>query len=291
MENKATKRTNRLGRGLSALIPDISTEIDKKDIITIDLKNIYPNQDQPRRVFDEEKIKILSESIKNCGVLQPIVLKPDDKGKYMIIAGERRYRASKLARKSDIPAVIKDIPMKDIMEIALIENLQREELNPIEEALAYRSLIKNYEVTQEEISEAVGKSRPHITNTLRLLNLPQKIMDMIDQGQITAGHGKALLRVNDENLQLELANKVIAEELSVRATEALAKKICEDNIKEVPKKSKEKDVFIVDVEEKLRNIFGTKVNISKGKKKGKIEIEYYNEDDLNNIVSMLLEDN
>ena len=291
MENKATKRTNRLGRGLSALIPDISTEIDKKDIITIDLKNIYPNQDQPRRVFDEEKIKILSESIKNYGVLQPIVLKPDDKGKYMIIAGERRYRASKLARKIDIPAVIKDIPMKDIMEIALIENLQREELNPIEEALAYRSLIKNYEVTQEEISEAVGKSRPHITNTLRLLNLPQKIMDMIDQGQITAGHGKALLRVNDENLQLELANKVIAEELSVRATEALAKKICEDNIKEVPKKSKEKDVFIVDVEEKLRNIFGTKVNISKGKKKGKIEIEYYNEDDLNNIVSMLLEDN
>ena len=265
--------------------------IDKKDIITIDLKSIYPNQDQPRRVFDEEKIKILSESIKNYGVLQPIVLKPDDKGKYMIIAGERRYRASKLARKSDIPAVIKDIPMKDIMEIALIENLQREELNPIEEALAYRSLIKNYEVTQEEISEAVGKSRPHITNTLRLLNLPQKIMDMIDQGQITAGHGKALLRVNDENLQLELANKVIAEELSVRATEALAKKICEDNIKEVPKKSKEKDVFIVDVEEKLRNIFGTKVNISKGKKKGKIEIEYYNEDDLNNIVSMLLEDN
>ena len=291
MENKATKRTNRLGRGLSALIPDISTEIDKKDIITIDLKNIYPNQDQPRRVFDEEKIKILSESIKNYGVLQPIVLKPDDKGKYMIIAGERRYRASKLARKSDIPAVIKDIPMKDIMEIALIENLQREELNPIEEALAYRSLIKNYEVTQEEISEAVGKSRPHITNTLRLLKQPQKIMDMIDQGQITAGHGKALLRVNDENLQLELANKVIAEELSVRATEALAKKICEDNIKEVPKKSKEKDVFIVDVEEKLRNIFGTKVNISKGKKKGKIEIEYYNEDDLNNIVSMLLEDN
>ena len=291
MENKATKRTNRLGRGLSALIPDISTEIDKKDIITIDLKSIYPNQDQPRRVFDEEKIKILSESIKNYGVLQPIVLKPDDKGKYMIIAGERRYRASKLARKSDIPAVIKDIPMKDIMEIALIENLQREELNPIEEALAYRSLIKNYEVTQEEISEAVGKSRPHITNTLRLLNLPQKIMDMIDQGQITAGHGKALLRVNDENLQLELANKVIAEELSVRATEALAKKICEDNIKEVPKKSKEKDVFIVDVEEKLRNIFGTKVNISKGKKIGKIEIEYYNEDDLNNIVSMLLEDN
>lgn len=291
MENKATKRTNRLGRGLSALIPDINGEIDKKDITTIELKNIYPNQDQPRRVFDEEKIKILSESIKNYGVLQPIVLKPDEKGKYMIIAGERRYRASKLARKVDIPAVIKDIPMKDIMEIALIENLQREELNPIEEALAYKSLIKNYSVTQEEISEAVGKSRPHITNTLRLLNLPKQITDMIDQGQITAGHGKAILRLSDENLQIELANKVIAEELSVRATETLAKKISEENIKEVPKKVKEKDVFIVDVEERLRNIFGTKVNISKGKKKGKIEIEYYNEDELNNIVSMLLEEN
>ena len=291
MENKATKRTNRLGRGLSALIPDINGEIDKKDITTIELKNIYPNQDQPRRVFDEEKIKILSESIKNYGVLQPIVLKPDEKGKYMIIAGERRYRASKLARKVDIPAVIKDIPMKDIMEIALIENLQREELNPIEEALAYKSLIKNYSVTQEEISEAVGKSRPHITNTLRLLNLPKQITDMIDQGQITAGHGKAILRLSDENLQIELANKVIAEELSVRVTETLAKKITEENIKEVPKKVKEKDVFIVDVEERLRNIFGTKVNISKGKKKGKIEIEYYNEDELNNIVSMLLEEN
>ena len=291
MENKATKRTNRLGRGLSALIPDINGEIDKKDITTIELKNIYPNQDQPRRVFDEEKIKILSESIKNYGVLQPIVLKPDEKGKYMIIAGERRYRASKLARKVDIPAVIKDIPMKDIMEIALIENLQREELNPIEEALAYKSLIKNYSVTQEEISEAVGKSRPHITNTLRLLNLPKQITDMIDQGQITAGHGKAILRLSDENLQIELANKVIAEELSVRATENLAKKISEENIKEIPKKVKEKDVFIVDVEERLRNIFGTKVNISKGKKKGKIEIEYYNEDELNNIVSMLLEEN
>ena len=219
------------------------------------------------------------------------MLKPDEKGKYMIIAGERRYRASKLARKVDIPAVIKDIPMKDIMEIALIENLQREELNPIEEALAYKSLIKNYSVTQEEISEAVGKSRPHITNTLRLLNLPKQITDMIDRGQITAGHGKAILRLSDENLQIELANKVIAEELSVRATETLAKKITEENIKEVPKKVKEKDVFIVDVEERLRNIFGTKVNISKGKKKGKIEIEYYNEDELNNIVSMLLEEN
>ena len=291
MEKRVSKRSNRLGKGLSALIPELKEDIDKKEIVELDISMVYPNEDQPRKVFDEEKINILSESIKAYGVLQPIVVKPDENGKYMIIAGERRYRASRAANKESIPAVIKDLPIRDIMEIALIENLQREDLNPIEEALAYKSLIDNHNVTQEEISEAVGKSRPHITNTLRLLNLPKQITDMIDQGQITAGHGKALLRVSDENLQLELANKVIDEELSVRATENLAKKICEENIKELPKKTKEKDVFIVDVEEKLRNIFGTKVNISKGKKKGKIEIEYYNEDDLNNIVAMLLEEN
>lgn len=290
MENKASKRTNRLGRGLSALIPDIKDDVDSKDIVNIDLEKVYPNDSQPRKVFDDEKISVLCESIKNYGVLQPIVVKPDEKGTYMIIAGERRYRASKMAKQKQIPAVIKDIPMKEIMEIALIENLQREDLNSIEEALAYRSLIDHYHVTQEEISEAVGKSRPHITNTIRLLNLDKEIIDMIERSELTAGHGKALLRVTDRDLQLELAKKVIEEELSVRETESLAKKICENKITEVPKKTKEKDIFIVDVEEKLRNIFGTKVNISKGKKKGKIEIEYYSDDDLNNIVSMLLEE-
>ena len=291
MEKRAPKRTNRLGRGLSALIPDIKEAIDEKEIVSIDLRKVYPNEEQPRRIFDEEKIQILSESIKNYGVLQPIVVKPDENGKYMIIAGERRYRASKLAQKENIPAVIKDIPMKEIMEIALIENLQREELNPIEEALAYRSLIKNYEVTQEEISEAVGKSRPHITNTLRLLNLCDEIIPMIEEGSLTAGHGKALLRVSDNEMQLQLAKRAVEEQLSVREIESIAKKICEEKIEELPKKEKQKDVFIIDAEERLRNIFGTKVNISKGKKKGKIEIEYYTEDDLNNIVSMLLEDN
>lgn len=290
MENKATKRTNRLGRGLSALIPDIKESIDNKDITQIEISKVYPNESQPRKIFDPEKISVLSESIKNYGVLQPIVVKPDENGKYMIIAGERRYRASKMAKLKEIPAVIKDIPMKDIMEIALIENLQREDLNSIEEAIAYKSLIEHYHVTQEEISEAVGKSRPHITNTIRLLNLEKEVIDMIERGDITAGHGKALLRVNDGPIQIELANKVFQEELSVRETENIAKKICEEKMTEVPKKEKQKDIFIVDVEEKLRNIFGTKVNISKGKKKGKIEIEYYNDEDLNNIISMLLEE-
>ena len=207
----------------------------------------------------------------------------------MIIAGERRYRASILAGKEEIPAVIKDIPIKDIMEIALIENLQREDLNAIEEALAYKSLIENYKVTQEELSETVGKSRPHITNTLRLLNLQNKIVKMIENGQITAGHGKALLRIEDKEKQLEVANRIIDEELSVRAVEDIAKKILENkDTKKVEKK--EKDIYIIDAEERLSNIFGTKVSISTGKKKGKIEIVYNNEEELNDILSMIIDE-
>lgn len=286
---KTTRRSNRLGKGLGALIPTIKEEIDSKDIVNIDINKIYANPDQPRKVFDIEKIEVLSNSIKNYGVLQPIVVKPDDSGKYMIIAGERRYRASKKAKLKEMPAVIKDIPMKDLMEIALIENLQREDLNAIEEAIAYKSLIDHYSVTQEEISEAVGKSRPHITNTLRLLNLNKEVMAMVESNRITPGHGKALLRITNHDVQVKVANRVIEEELSVRDTEKIAKKILEDENIDEPKKIKQKDIYIVDVEERLTNIFGTKVNISKGKKKGKIEIEYYNDEDLNSIVSLLLE--
>ena len=289
MEKRVSKRSNRLGKGLSALIPELKEDIDKKEIVELDISMVYPNEDQPRKVFDEEKINILSDSIKAYGVLQPIVVKPDENGKYMIIAGERRYRASRAANKESIPAVIKDLPIRDIMEIALIENLQREDLNPIEEALAYKSLIDNHNVTQEEISDAVGKSRPHITNTIRLLNLREEVIAMIEYGELTAGHGKALLRITDKDKQLEMAKRIVEDGLSVRATESLAKKISEEQNLKIPTK-KEKDIFIVDVEERLRNIFGTKVNISQGKKKGKIEIEYYNDEELNGIVSMLLED-
>lgn len=283
----STKRSNRLGRGLSALIPDIEEKIEKKDIENILIKDIYPNENQPRRVFDEEKIKDLSESIKKYGVLQPIVLKPDEFGKYMIIAGERRYRASKMANLTEIPAVLRDIPIKEIMEIALIENLQREELTPIEEALGYKSLIENYNLTQEEISEAIGKSRPHIANMLRLLNLQKEVIEMINQGFITAGHGKVLLRVTDKIQQINLANKVIDENLSVRETEELTKNIfVEKKKKETP----QKDIFTLDIEEKLMNVLGTKVNISKGKKKGKIEIEYHDDEQLSSIISLLIDE-
>lgn len=286
---KKTRRSNRLGKGLGALIPTIKEEIDSKDIVNIDINKIYANPEQPRKVFDNEKIEILSNSIKNYGVLQPIVLKPDDYGKYMIIAGERRFRASQKANLKEMPAVIKDIPMKDLMEIALIENLQREDLNTIEEALAYKSLIDHYNVTQEEISEAVGKSRPHITNTLRLLNLSKEVMAMVEDNRITPGHGKALLRITDSRTQKELANRIVEEELSVRETEKIAKKIVEGTNLNLQKSKKQKDIYIIDVEEKLTNLLGTKVNISKGKKKGKIEIEYYNDEDLNGIISLLLE--
>ena len=289
MESNLSKRSKRLGRGLNALIPQIDEEVDKKDIIEIKLDKIRPNKNQPRKKFDEEKIRILSQSIKNFGVLQPIVLKPVEDGNYMIIAGERRYRASILAEKEEIPAVIKDMPIKDIMEIALIENLQREDLNAIEEALAYKNLIDNYKVTQEEISEAVGKSRPHIANTIRLLNLQKEVIEMIEKSEITPGHGKAILRIEDPNKQVELANKIITEGLSVRATEELVKRIIENK---EPKKitNKAKDIYILDVEERLSNMFGTKVSISSGKKKGKIEIEYHNEEELNDILSMIIEE-
>ena len=284
MEN-TTRRSKRLGKGLSALIPEINEEIDKKDIVQIKLSNIRPNKNQPRKEFDEDRIKALSDSIKNVGVLQPIVL-----NNYMIIAGERRYRASILAGKEEIPAIIKDIPIKDIMEIALIENLQREDLNSIEEALAYKNLIEDYKVTQEELSEAVGKSRPYITNTLRLLNLQNKIIKMIENGDITAGHGKALLRIEDKEKQLEVAMRIVEEGLSVRTVENIAKKIIENKEKRKIEK-KEKDIYIIDAEEKLSNIFGTKVNISMNNKKGKIEISYNNEDELNDILSMIMEEN
>lgn len=283
------RRSKRLGKGLSALIPEINDEVDKKEIVQIKLSDIRPNKNQPRKEFDEDKIKALSDSIKNVGVLQPIVLKPTGEANYMIIAGERRYRASIMAGKEEIPAVIKDIPVKDIMEIALIENLQREDLNAIEEALAYKSLIDNYKVTQEELSEAVGKSRPHITNTLRLLNLQKKVIKMIENGEITPGHGKALLRIENHDQQLEIANKIVKDDLSVRVVEEMAKKIiCNKQVKK--SENKQKDIYIIDAEERLSNIFGTQVNISKGKKKGKIEIVYNNQDELNDILSMMMDE-
>ena len=268
---------------LNKLIPET-----EKKIVNIKISDIYPNNTQPRKNFDEDKIISLCDSIKKHGVLQPIVLKPNDDGKYMIIAGERRYRACVMAKKKEIPAIIKDIPIKEVMEIALIENLQRENLNIIEEGLAYKNLIEKYNSTQEELASLVGKSRPYITNTMRLLNLSKEVIKYMELEQISPGHGKALLRISDERKQIELAQRIIKENLSVRKTEEIIKDIIENKKKK--NKPKEKDIFIKDIEERLTNCLGTKVNISSGKKKGKIEIEYYTDDDLNDIIERLLDE-
>lgn len=265
-----------------------SLEIEEKQIVNIKISDISPNDAQPRKNFDEDKIIALCESIKKHGVLQPIVLKPNGDGKYMIIAGERRYRACIMAKKEEIPAVIKDIPIKEVMEIALVENLQRENLSIIEEAIAYKNLIEKYKSTQEEIALLVGKSRPYIANTMRLLNLSKEVIKYIELDKISSGHGKALLRISNEKKQIELAQKIIKENLSVRKTEEIIKNMLED--KKTKNKSKEKDIFIKDIEERLMTSLGTKVNISPGKKKGKIEIEYYTEDDLTDIITKLLEE-
>lgn len=261
---------------------------EKEEVVNIKIDDIYPNENQPRKNFDEEKIISLCDSIKKYDVLQPIVLKPDNNGKYMIVAGERRYRASVMAKKEKIPAIIKDVPVKEVAEIALLENLQRENLNIIEEARAYKNLMQVYNSTQEEIASLAGKSRPYISNTIRLLNLSKEVVEYIELDKISPGHGKALLRINDEKKQIELAQKIINENLSVRKTEEIIKSILEEKV--TKKKKKEKDIFIKDVEERLTNCLGTKVNISCGKKKGKIEIEYYTDDDLNYIIEKLLEE-
>ncbi|MDO5009233.1 MAG: ParB/RepB/Spo0J family partition protein [Intestinibacter bartlettii] len=267
---------------------NILNQENENQVVNVKIADIYPNNNQPRLYFDEDKVIALCESIKKYGVLQPIVLKPDEDGKYMIIAGERRYRASIMAKKDEIPAVIKDIPIKEVMEIALVENLQRENLNIIEEAKAYKNLIEQYKSTQEELAVLVGKSRPYITNTMRLLNLSKEVKKYIELDEISPGHGKALLRISDEMKQIELAQKIIKENLSVRKTEEIVKNILED--KKNKNKLKEKDIFIKDIEDRLMNTLGTKVNITSGKKKGKIEIEYYTDEDLNDIIYRLLEE-
>ncbi len=282
------KRKNGLGRGLRALISD--EEVDEREVNFINIKSIYPNKNQPRKNFDEDSLKLLSESIKKYGVLQPIIVKEDEHKRFMIIAGERRYKASLLANLKEIPAIIKDISDKEIMELALIENLQREDLSFTEEALAYKNLIDNYSKTQDEISYLVGKSRPHIANMIRLLSLPREVIDFIDNKKLTISHGKLILGLEEKDNQIEVARKIVKEELNVRQSEALINKLKSSNNDKKVIKIK-KDIFIIDVEEKLTSIFKTKVNISSGAKKGKIEIEYYNEDDLNNIVSILLNEN
>lgn len=283
-----------LGKGLGALIPQEveapKVEMTKAstnavdNVVEIDINDIMPNKNQPRRHFDKTKLKALEDSIATHGLVQPIVVKQIDKG-YEIVAGERRWRASKNVGLKSITAVIRSLDELQQAQIALIENVQREDLNDIEEAMAYEALISEHALTQQAVAKAVGKSRTYITNTLRLLKLAEDLQRYIIDGELSGGHGRALLGLEDEKLRMELAEKVVMECLSVRETERLVAK--SKLIKNSTVSRDVKDAFVIEYESDLQSIFGTKVNIKQGRKKGKIEIEYYNDEDLSRILTML----
>ena len=287
-----------LGKGLNALIPEdtilstLDTKVEKaSDIkenvsILIDINLIKSNEDQPRKSFDDEKILELAESIKSNGIIQPLVLKKVD-DEYIIVAGERRWRAAKLIELKEVPAIIMNLTEKQILEISLIENIQREDLNSIEEALAYKRLINDFNLTQEELSKRIGKSRVTITNTLRLLNLSEDVQQYIIEGVISEGHGRALLGITDSKVQCELAQSVIDDKLSVRELEILIRKLKTSPTRSKSKSSNETNPYYKDITYKLENYFGTKVNITNKNNKGKIEIEYYSEEDLQRILEII----
>lgn len=275
-----------LGRGLNALIIDNDSNEEKdSNSQKISLNLIRPNEHQPRKNFDGDKIVQLAESIKEHGIVQPLILKKKDK-QYIIVAGERRFRAAKSLGLKEVPAVIIDATEKEILEISLIENIQREDLNPIEEALAYKRLIEDFELTQEQLSQRIGKSRVAITNCMRLLNLDERVQDYLIDGVISEGHGRVLLTISDKDDQYKLSQKIIDEDLSVRATEKLLKTYKESSDKNT-EKSSEENQYIVDIRDKLEGYFGTKVLLKSNKNKGKIEIEYYSNEDLQRIIDIL----
>ena len=279
-----------LGKGLSALIPedieDSTQENEEK--ISVPLNKIKNDNNQPRKAFDSDKIAELTESIKTHGIIQPLILRKSDNDCYIIVAGERRWRAAKMAGLSEVPAIIMDLSEKDVLEISLIENIQRQDLNPIEEAIAYKKLLNEFKLTQEDLSKRIGKSRTAITNTMRLLNLDSRVQQYIIEGIITEGHGRALLSIKELELQYELSQKVIDENLSVRELEKLTKKFLEvkDKVKE-ERTANELNPYYKEIKNQLQDYFGTKVNISNKNNKGKIEIEYYSEDDLQRILDII----
>ncbi|GKU25826.1 ParB/RepB/Spo0J family partition protein [Clostridium folliculivorans] len=280
-----------LGKGLSALIPEEdnenSDELTDKSATMIPLNNIKANESQPRRYFDNDKINELSESIKNHGIIQPLILKKENDN-YTIIAGERRWRAAKQLMLKEVPAIVMDIDDKEILEISLIENIQREDLNAIEEAQAYERLLHEFSLTQEKLSERIGKSRTAISNTIRLLNLDKRVQSYIIEGVLSEGHGRAILALGDKDKQYEVAQKAIDESLSVRDVEKLIKAYL-NKIDKIEEKGNEEVLkpYYKDIQEQLQDYFGTKVNINSKKNKGKIEIEYYSEEDLQRILEII----
>jgi ParB family chromosome partitioning protein len=273
-----------LGKGINAFFPDIE-EHDEKMIQEISLSECRPNPYQPRKTFHADAIEELKESILQYGILQPIIVRKSIKG-YEIVVGERRFRAAKEAGLETIPAVEKELTDANMMELALLENLQRENLTPIEEAHAYANLMSELEITQEELSRRLGKSRSHIANIVRLLSLPEQVIAYINNGELSMGHGRALIGIKDKNKIVPFVNKIRKEKLNVRQVEQLIVKLNEGTEKKKKEKPK-KDIFLQEQESVLRDRLGTAVNIQRGKRKGKIEIEFYNDSDLERIIEVL----
>ena len=290
-------RKSGLGKGLDSLIPDhqsektgLHTESEESGsndgVVMVKISKVEPNKNQPRKQFDEDSLLELADSIKLYGVLQPLLVL--DKGNYYeIIAGERRWRAAKLAGIKEIPVLIKEYTEREIVEISLIENIQREDLNPIEEAIAYKRLLEDFNLKQDEIAERVAKSRTAVTNSIRLLKLDEKVQQMLIDEMISTGHARALLAITDSQEQVNLANQVFDEKLSVRETEKLIKKLLEPAKRVEKKEEPALDAAYEQMEEKMKGIIGTKVTIHRKKKdKGKIEIEYYSQDELERIIDI-----
>lgn len=282
-----------LGKGLDSLIPDKvgngNTEEpeEKKDEFMVNINQVEPNKEQPRKNFDEDALLELADSIRQFGILQPLLVQ--DRGNYYeIIAGERRWRAAKLAGMKEIPVIIKKLTEQEMVEISLIENIQREDLNPIEEAIAYKRLLTEFHLKQDEVAERVSKSRTSVTNSIRLLKLDERVQQMVVDDMISTGHARALLSIEEHEKQYSLAQQIFDAKLSVRETEKLVKKI-QNQKQEQPKQQEENNMslFYEDMEQKLKSIIGTKVAIHyKGKDKGKIEIEYYSNDELERIMDL-----
>ena len=304
----AGRRTGGLGKGLDALIPNKAggpskepakktrSAVVKKDKPTekdgpaaerlVKISSVEPNLNQPRRHFDEDALLELSESIKQFGVLQPILVQKKD-DYYEIIAGERRWRAAKLAGIKEVPVIIKDFTEQEVVEISLIENIQRESLNPIEEAHAYKRLMEEFHLRQDEIAERVSKSRTAVTNSMRLLKLDDRVQQMVVDEMLTTGHVRTLLALENKELQYNTAMKIFDEKLSVRETERLVKEILNPKVKKEKKVNLEEEAIYEGLEEKIKSIIGTKVSIHRGAKhKGKIEIEYYSQEELERIMDL-----
>ena len=281
------KKQSGLGKGLGALMLENSVD-DMISPNTVSIDEIVPNKEQPRKTFDEGSLAELSESIKQHGVLQPLLVRPLPEGGYQLVAGERRWRACRMAGLREVPVVIKELTDTETMEIAIIENLQREDLNPIEEAEGLQALIDKCGFTQEEVATSVGKSRPAIANSLRLLRLPPEVREMTKNGEISAGHARALLAFDNEAMIYEVANNIVSKKLTVRDVERLSK-MKEPSVVPV-KRSRRRDSFYDEVEISLTNALGRKVKVYNGRGKGTLEIEFYNIEELKDLANRLGEE-